>query len=153
MKEKKMENLSDREYLEALRYCMGFEGCDGCRFEDRCGGLRGLLEGAAYRLDYLDEWHTHQSARDMIMSKRLEKIRELNAALSRVEMQIGRLLAELADREPVVHAHWEKVYDELGCDRGWGCSNCKGSVYHMTYEPYERCPHCGAHMDEEVSDG
>jgi rubrerythrin len=60
--------------------------------------------------------------------------------------------APAVEAEPVVHAHWEKVYDELGCDRGWRCSRCKSSVYHMTYEPYGRCPHCGAHMDEEVAD-
>ena len=133
-----MENLSDREYLEALRYCMSFEGCDGCKFYDCCGGLRGLLEGAAYRLDYLDEWHTHQSHRDMIMSKRLEKIRELNATLSQAEMTISRLLAELAEREPVVHAHWN----------GDCCSACD----ELAEENYPRCPHCGAHMDEEVAD-
>lgn len=142
-----MENLSDREYLEALRYCMGFEGCDGCKFEDRCGGLRGLLEGAAYRLDYLDEWHEHQSCRDMIMSKRLEKIRELNAALSQAEMQINRLLAELAEREPVVHAHWE-LRDPCGdgCSLIPSCSNCG----EHDGAGYERCPHCGAHTDEQL---
>jgi len=55
------------------------------------------------------------------------------------------------EAEPVVHGYWEKVYDELGVDRGWRCSHCKGSVYQMTYERYKRCPHCGAHMDEEVA--
>ncbi len=145
-----MKNLSDREYVEALRYCMSSEGCDGCQFEDRCGGLRGLLEGAAYRLDYLDEWHTHQSSRDMIMSKRLEKIRELNAALSQAEMKIDRLLDELANREPVVHAHW--------IDRPDGayriCSNCRSGIPTMQRPlAWIRCPVCGAHMDEEVADG
>ena len=47
----------------------------------------------------------------------------------------------------VVHAYWIKEYDEHGIDRGWKCSNCKGSVYEMTYEPYKGCPHCLAKMD------
>ena len=74
-----------------------------------------------------------------------------------VQMGLNRAMeilakAPIVEVEPVVHAHWEKVYDELGIDRGWRCSHCKGSVYQMTFEPYERCPHCGAHMDEEVAE-
>ena len=125
---------------------MSFEGCDGCVFYDRCGGLRGLLEGAAYRLDYLDEWHNHQSCRDMIMSRRLEKIRELNAALSQAEMTINRLLDKLADSEPVVHAHW--ICD---CEPYHICSNCRHKF--SLFDRVPRCPNCGAHMDEEVADG
>lgn len=151
-----MENLSDREFLEALRYCMSFEGCEGCTFYDRCGGLRGLLEGAAYRLDYLDEWYTHQSGRDMIMTRRLEKIRELNAALNQAEIQIDRLLTELAEREPVVHAHWvaeEGISDGYHTLTVSSCSNCGGQVSHHEYAcPDKRCKHCGAHMDEEVTE-
>lgn len=142
-----MVNLSDREFIEALRYCMGFDGCDGCKFYDRCGGLRGLLEGAAYRLDYLDEWYSHQSSQERIMTSRLEKIRELNAALSQAENQINRLLTELADREPVVHAHW--IGDEPG---DWRCSHCGEYAPDGGYEQTKRCPECGAHMDEEVAD-
>ena len=51
------------------------------------------------------------------------------------------------DAVEVVHAYWIKEYDEHGIDRGWKCSNCKGSVYEMTYEPYKGCPHCLAKMD------
>ena len=51
------------------------------------------------------------------------------------------------DAVEVVHGYWEKEHDDLGIDRGWKCSHCKGSVYEMTYEPYQYCPHCGAKMD------
>ena len=58
--------------------------------------------------------------------------------------------APTIEAEPVVHAYWIKEQDEHGIDRGWKCSNCRGSVYEMTYEPYEGCPHCRAKMDLEV---
>lgn len=61
-------------------------------------------------------------------------------------------MAPTIDAAPVVHGHWEKSIDELGIDRGWVCSCCKSSVYQMTYEPYEYCPHCGARMDQEVEE-
>jgi hypothetical protein len=61
-------------------------------------------------------------------------------------------MAPTVDAEPVVHAYWIKEQDENGIDRGWKCSNCRGSVYEMTYEPYEGCPHCRAKMDLEVTD-
>jgi hypothetical protein len=51
------------------------------------------------------------------------------------------------DAVEVVHGRWEKEYDSNGVDRGWKCSHCKRSVYQMTFEPYEYCPHCGAKMD------
>lgn len=52
----------------------------------------------------------------------------------------------------LAHGHWKKSIDDLGIDRGWVCSRCKGSVYQMTYEPYKFCPHCGACMDQEVNE-
>lgn len=58
--------------------------------------------------------------------------------------------APAVDAEPVVHAHW-KLRDLCGdgCSLIAYCSNCgqDGSA------GYERCPHCGAHMDEEVAHG
>lgn len=51
------------------------------------------------------------------------------------------------DSVEVVHGYWGKKHDDLGIDRGLKCSHCKGSVYEMTYEPYQYCPHCGAKMD------
>lgn len=53
------------------------------------------------------------------------------------------------DAVEVVHGQWLEVKDSLDIDRGWKCSNCNNSVYAMTYEPYEYCPHCGSRMDGE----
>lgn len=66
-----------------------------------------------------------------------------------VQTALKRMIdnAPTVDAEPVVHAYWIKEQDEYGIDRGWKCSNCKGSVYEMTYEPYKGCPHCRAKMD------
>lgn len=61
--------------------------------------------------------------------------------------------APTIEAEPVVHAYWIKEQDEYGIDRGWKCSNCRCSVYEMTYEPYEGCPHCRAKMDGGNEDG
>ena len=57
------------------------------------------------------------------------------------------------DAVEVVHGRWEKEHDDLDIDRGWKCSHCNGSVYEMTYEPYQYCPHCGAKMDGGNEDG
>jgi hypothetical protein len=51
------------------------------------------------------------------------------------------------DAVEVVHGYWEKAHDDLDIDRGWKCIHCNGSVYEMTYEPYQYCPHCGTKMD------
>ena len=64
-------------------------------------------------------------------------------AINKIESQAA------ADVAPVVHGRWQKQYDEFCIDRGWMCTSCRGSVYHMTYEKYEYCPHCGARMDGE----
>lgn len=63
------------------------------------------------------------------------------------------LIRELAafpavDAEPVIHSHWEVA---IGYDpnKKVACQNCSL----MAYEPTMRCPHCGAHMDEEVDNG
>ena len=67
--------------------------------------------------------------------------------------------APAVEAEPVVHAHWVGTqYDGYadGCPVYdlWECSECREE--HESEgdpPPYERCPHCGAHMDEEASDG
>ena len=46
--------------------------------------------------------------------------------------------ARIVEAEPVVHAHWN----------GDCCSACD----ELAEENYPRCSHCGAHMDEEVSE-
>jgi hypothetical protein len=52
--------------------------------------------------------------------------------------------------EPVVHAHWVLMKQRpVGGRHLWYCSNCG---QHGDGD-YERCPECGAHMDEEVTHG
>lgn len=64
------------------------------------------------------------------------------------------------EAEPVVHAHWFLTEPEF-----LDCSAC-GTAYYTGMETWsdaqshleyaggpKRCPHCGAHMDEEVADG
>lgn len=58
------------------------------------------------------------------------------------------------EAEPVVHAHWEFVDF---CSPNLKCSSCGDLApmdccgdYHS--ERTKRCPHCGAHMDEEVAE-
>ena len=48
--------------------------------------------------------------------------------------------------ELVVHAHWE--FRELS-QIAPNCSHCGV----QSIMGYSRCPHCGAHMDEEVEHG
>lgn len=56
------------------------------------------------------------------------------------------------DTLPAAPGIWLEEEDELGVNRGWKCSVCRGSVYEMTSEPYQFCPHCGAPMNKfEVS--
>lgn len=58
--------------------------------------------------------------------------------------------SETKDAPKVKHGQFVKQYDELDIDRGWMCSNCRNSVYSMTFEPYRFCPHCGAKMEEKM---
>lgn len=56
------------------------------------------------------------------------------------------ILANLdsVEAEPVVHAHWEfKSIQQIAPN----CSHCGM----QSVMGYSRCPHCGAHMDEEVA--
>lgn len=56
---------------------------------------------------------------------------------------------ELPEMEPVVHAHWGlRDLCGDGCSLIPYCSNCG----EHDGVGYERCPHCGAHMDEEVAE-
>ena len=81
------------------------------------------------------------------------KTREITKAVEKVCTAVmdGRVESP-EDVEIVVHAHWEFYEDEQG--EWWDkCSGCGGKI------PNEggyccglpRCPHCGAHMDEEVT--
>lgn len=74
-----------------------------------------------------------------------DRLEELSEAVKQAEAQIDKLLGELIDREPVVHAHW--VTDPKNRPHPW-CSACVTT----SYTKHLYCPHCGAHMDEEVAD-
>ena len=58
------------------------------------------------------------------------------------------------DAEPVVHAHWMNPhwYNSVSCA---DCSNCENTSYHTDYhgvqDNYQKCPFCGALMDEEAN--
>jgi hypothetical protein len=63
--------------------------------------------------------------------------------------------APAVEAEPVVHAHWIK-HTVAGEDffgspvlKVWAC-NCSACGLNGG-EEFPRCPHCGAHMDEEVA--
>ena len=87
-----------------------------------------LIDANAMREDWLENGEN-------------EYVYDTNAVLESIDAQ------PTVDAVEVVHGYWEKEHDDLGIDRGWKCSHCKGSVYEMTYEPYQYCPHCGAKMD------
>lgn len=62
--------------------------------------------------------------------------------------------APTIEAKPVVHAHWINYNDMFPCQ----CSNCSGFALSFDIGNYQKeiesdfCPHCGAQMDEEVSD-
>lgn len=59
--------------------------------------------------------------------------------------------AKAVEVEPVVHAH-----NTCDHDSAFECSACGFSDWDTLTADcsrYNYCPHCGAHMDEEVSDG
>lgn len=94
---------------------------------------------------------------------REDALRALKGVIARTGLHgvaIEVILANLdsVEAEPVVHAHWFMGNPEI-ISRGYccefTCSNCGGIVEldHAVKEcDYERCPRCGAHMDEEVAD-
>ena len=60
-------------------------------------------------------------------------------------------VAPTIEAKPVVHAHWEEVQCSKNSAK-WlhrvSCSNC----HNEGHKRYDYCPHCGAQMDEEVSE-
>lgn len=86
---------------------------------------------------------------------RSELLAELSNKLTIVELLgVAEIVGGIptVEAEPVVHAHWipcgQVIYG------GWNryndyCSAC-GKRGHPDFK---RCPECGAHMDEGVSDG
>lgn len=61
------------------------------------------------------------------------------------------LLADAADVAPVVHGHWEGLYQEGACSWSGRCSVCRkrNDIPHPFIAHY--CPGCGAKMDGERS--
>ena len=55
--------------------------------------------------------------------------------------------ADPADVAPVVHGHWERVYQDGVCSWSGRCSVCgvRNDIPHPMVANY--CPHCGAKMD------
>lgn len=62
--------------------------------------------------------------------------------------------APTIEAKPIVHAHWINYNDMFPCQ----CSNCHGFALSFDIDNYRKeiksdfCPHCGAQMDEVVSD-
>lgn len=57
----------------------------------------------------------------------------------------------------VTHGHWESVdADKTGYTDEFACSVCNGSItlggFRYKKCEYNFCPHCGARMDEEITD-
>ena len=111
-----------------------------------------LCADAANRLESLDKlWKITRLQRDQArqMRERAERL------LGEAQME---LLELRRNTEAVVHAHWFMRNPEIiscGYCCEFTCSNCCGIVEldHAVKEcDYERCPHCGAHMDEEVAE-
>lgn len=75
-----------------------------------------------------------------------------NRALNEIEIE-GKTLREwvslIASEEwaPVIHARWLS-----GDCKGAHCSNCEEYTAFI-YGKYNYCPHCGAKMDLEATDG
>lgn len=78
-----------------------------------------------------------------------EREYEIYRRIVELEMVVGKTPA--VESEPVVHARWI-VPDDNYPDT---CSNCLFEFVWDGDDDYhpKRCPHCGAHMDEEVADG
>lgn len=54
------------------------------------------------------------------------------------------------DAEPVVHGHWEYIEGGIILQSHYKCSACGTKRFeHWVMADFERCPHCGAKMDEE----
>lgn len=118
-----MEKLE--KVIAGIEWCWLRDGvCQGCPYQGSAedGGCGRNLE-----IDTLD-----------VLRKQAE-------ALNQAEAQIDRLLGELVEREPVIHAHW--ICD---CEPYHICSNCRHKF--SLFDRVPRCPNCGAHMDEEVAD-
>lgn len=106
-----------------------------------CGGTfipKQLAMEVADRLESLDKrWKRTRLERD--------QAREMRERAERLLGQAQKELLELRrNTEPVVHARWGfESLDQFAPS----CSHCG----RQSIMRYPRCPHCGAHMDGEVT--
>jgi rubrerythrin len=112
------------EVIRALEECDGGgDKCAVCAYNDVGDGCGNVVEMDA--LFWLKELSSdNERLRD--------RLKILRAELAEERERSARWLRE---SEPVVHAHWN----------GDCCSRCG----ELAEDNYPRCPHCGAHMDEE----
>lgn len=134
-----MENLD--KVIQALEYCLGSnEDCGECYLNDY-DGCRDQLNLDALNL-LNDLRYDNQRLREMWADAE-KKLSILRAELAEERERSARWLRE---SEPVVHACW----DNEDC-----CTACgEEAIYYWERSQYiytKRCPHCGAHMDEEVA--
>ena len=123
-----MEKLD--KVIVALERCgVAGKGCNGCPYDDGIGACN-----------------------TRVVKDALTVIRDLKSRLDAskaARLELGRRCAELAESEPVVHAHWVDRPD--GAYKS--CRNCCSGVPTMQRPlAWLRCPVCGAHMDEEVAE-
>lgn len=112
---------------------------------DVIAGLTGCIVANCSNCEYAVDG----CGRDDLMIDALFWLKELRSDNERLRDRLKILRSELAEErersarwlresEPVVHAHWN----------GDCCSRCG----ELAEDNYPRCPHCGAHMDEEVAE-
>ena len=89
--------------------------------------------------------------RDDLIS-RSALLAELSAHLSVVDMvRVDEIVEGMpaVEAKPVVHAHWIRTHFVSPV---WKCSHCGRQINRVSVFDFERCPFCGAHMDEEVTE-
>ena len=88
---------------------------------------------------------------DAVHRETLEQVMwERDVALHQLE-EIGKGLGEkMDDVEPVRHGRWQ--VNEMFDYKDMTCLSC-GWLFECHEEEWNYCPHCGAKMDEEETDG
>lgn len=149
----------DRSCRDNCPYFKGYYMLDGCMDDLLAEALEVLRSGSGdlisraalmkfpIRIDHYDKVNGNEH-----FVYGVETVLEYAECLPRVEA------------EPVVHAHWEDEYGGKYANPRYRCSVCKGKALYKFERNLldqwqevqaltDRCPNCGAHMDEEVADG
>lgn len=103
------------------------------------------------------DWYTIKYNGDVSQGAPCEEVAWYKAT----DMYAAVAAAPAVEVEPVVHAHWEDEYGGKFANPRYRCSACKGKSFHTVEQDNllswhevqaltDRCPHCGAHMDEEA---